>query len=491
MKNKIFSVWFKELCSLVFVQSMQALLLTIMLSVVVKLYIGSQDSYVAQQSMGVYAILILALIPRVELLVKKIFGLGSGVMDDSMMGGRRSLLKTGLALKLGSSVLNNAGKVIGGVGMMAGAGIAGIRQNRIAKNNDDAAKIKGDTSKLRLGARNAQGNNAALSGTQGASGGALGSYSLDDLTSAIKSANAPDYAELNRQKKHEIMQRGLKGLQQATSGIVETGGAMAGASIGGIVGLGTGGDDVFQDMLIGAGIGDKIGHAATDLTLGTVVAANELGYQYGVGRREVQKSQKQVADAQKEYNELVEKAKTQNKPKNTTSSQLTAEQKKYYDKAVKAKASGDMASYHKNMGIAAGVRKHQNQNNSSSNVNTKPTISGTGTRVSGSGSTSGSSSSQPRQTTQRVSSTTNTKPAQNTSASKPKIDNSATNRNTIPNNTANNSNSNNNGNNTRTNNANTSRLTGTAGAIQTNPNTSNNGANGRINRTGINDISDI
>lgn len=405
MKNKIFSVWFREVCSLVFVQSMQALLLTIMLSVVVKLYIGAQDNYVAQQSMGVYAIFILALIPKVELLVKKIFGMGSGVIDDSMMGGKRSLLKTGLALRLGSSVLNNAGKVIGGVGIMAGAGLAGIRQSRISKNNEETANIRGniDKKKLELGNRSSQGNLTALDtgASGGTTGAALGGYSLDDLTSAIKSANAPDYDEANRKKKHEISQRALKGLQQTTSGFAETAGAMGGAAVGGIVGLGTGGDDLLNDMLIGAGIGDKAGHMATNLTLGTVVAANELGYQYGVGKREVQKSKEKKNKAQQEYDELVKQASSQTRRVSTsratpspgptnntnassrtisgaktmstsaanksntktssvkTASQLTAEQKKVYEKAKTAKKAGNMDEYHKNMDIAAGMMKQQ------------------------------------------------------------------------------------------------------------------------------------
>lgn len=403
MKNKIFSVWFREVCSLIFVQSMQALLLTIMLSVVVKLYIGAQDNYVAQQSMGVYAIFILALIPKVELLVKKIFGMGSGVMDDSMIGGKRSLLKTGIALRLGSSVLNNAGKVIGGVGMMAGAGLAGIRQSRISKNNEETANIRGniDKKKLEIGNRSSQGNLTALdASTSSTNTGSLGGYSLDDLTSAIKSANAPDYDEANRKKKHEISQRALKGLQQTTSGFAETAGAMGGAAVGGIVGLGTGGDDLLNDMLIGAGIGDKAGKMATNLTLGTVVAANELGYQYGVGKREVQKSKEKKNKAQQEYDELVKQASSQTRrvstsratpspePTNNTSnssriisgartmststkksssttstvktaSQLTTDQRKVYEKAKSAKRAGNMDEYHKNMNIAAGMMKQQ------------------------------------------------------------------------------------------------------------------------------------
>lgn len=359
MKNKIFSVWFREVCSLVFVQSMQALLLTIMLSVVVKLYIGAGDSYAAKQSMGVYAIIILALVPKVELLVKKIFGMGSGVMDDSMMGGKNSLLKTGIALKLGSSVLNNAGKVIGGVGMMGGAALGGIRHSRISKNNSETASLNEKADKKRMQLNNLSNNSRVSGGNMAALATPSGAYSLDDLTTAIKNANAPDLDEVNRKKRHELTQKALQGLKQSASGIAETAGAIGGAAVGGIVGLGTGGDDVISDMLIGAGVGDKVGRAATDVTVGSLVTANELGYQYGVGRREVKKSIEKKNEAQQKYDDLVKQANKINQNKANKSSQLTAEQRKVYEKAKEAKKAGNMDEYHKNMNIVSGMRKQQ------------------------------------------------------------------------------------------------------------------------------------
>ena len=69
--------------------------------------------YPASQSLGIYCIFILAIVPKVELLVKKIFGLGSGVMDDSMRGAKNSLLKAGVAFGLGKRVLDNGGKMVG------------------------------------------------------------------------------------------------------------------------------------------------------------------------------------------------------------------------------------------------------------------------------------------------------------------------------------------------------------------------------------------
>lgn len=359
MKNKIFSVWFREVCSLVFVQSMQALLLTIMLSVVVKLYIGAGDSYAAKQSMGVYAIIILTLVPKVELLVKKIFGMGSGVMDDSMMGGKNSLLKTGIALKLGSSVLNNAGKVIGGVGMMGSAALGGIRHSRISKNNSETASLNEKADKKRMQLNNLSNNSRVSEENMASLATPSGAYSLDDLTTAIKNANAPDLDEVNRKKRHELSQKALQGLKQSASGIVETAGAIGGAAVGGIIGLGTGGDDVLSNMLIGAGIGDKVGHAATDVTVGSLVTVNELGYQYGVGRREVKKSIEKKNEAQQKYDDLVKQANKINQNKANKSSQLTSEQRKVYEKAKEAKKAGNMDEYHKNMNIVSGMRKQQ------------------------------------------------------------------------------------------------------------------------------------
>lgn len=366
MKNKIFNVWIKELCSLVFVQSMQAFLITIMLSVVVRLYVESGSSLTAKESMGVYAIFILAIIPKVELLVKKIFGLGSGVMDDSMMGSKGSLLKTGLAIRGAASVLNNAGKAVGGVVGIASTsrfGLAG-KKARIAKNNMDAAELNDKNQGTGLSIPSSQ---SSLHSSGGANG-APGAYSLNDLTYAIRSANKKDPTEAYDEARNELRKKRLSGLKDLTSGIAETAGAIGGASVGAVVGLGTGGDDVLTNMGIGAGIGDTIGKTAAEATVGTAERLNDWNYNRKILNKELAESTKKKNDAQNQYNQLINRIKNTNNTPNTKKDILKDNTvQENYQKAVRAKKDGNMAEYNTYRAKAAGaaqVLKRQQKRNS-------------------------------------------------------------------------------------------------------------------------------
>ena len=370
MKNKIFNVWIKELCSLVFVQSMQAFLLTIMLSIVVRLYVEAGTSITAKESMGVYAIFILAIIPKVELLVKKIFGLGSGVMDDSMMGSKGSLLKTGLAIRGAASILNNAGKAVGGVVGIASTsrfGSAG-KKARIAKNNMDAAELNDKNQGAGL---SLPGSQSGLHGSGGANG-APGAYSLNDLTYAIRNANKKDPTEAYDEARNELRKKRLSGLKNLTSGIAETAGAIGGASVGAIVGLGTGGDDVLTNMGIGAGIGDTIGKTAAEATVGTAERFNDWNYNRKILNKELAESNKKKNDAQNQYNQLINRIKNTNNTSNNTPNAKKDILKdntvqENYQKAVRAKKDGNMAEYNTYRAKAAGaaqVLKRQQKRNS-------------------------------------------------------------------------------------------------------------------------------
>lgn len=433
--NKIFSVWLREICSLIFVQSIQAFLVAIMLVVVIELYISSlSGNGSGLRAMGIYAIIILSMIPKVELLVKKIFGLGSGVMDESMMGGKRSLLKSGLAIRGAMSVLNNGGKIAGGLLAMGSTlpfGSAG-KQARIAKNNMEAA----DSDRRRLGLNSDNSNNSgnsrnvtstrrrslgAASPSSGSSnGGSLGNLGAADLAEAIKKANASDPQEEYEKARHQLSQKRWEGLKQATSGVFETVGAIEGAAAGAIVGLGTGGDDVLQDMGIGMGIGDQIGSFAADATVGNAGRLSDWSYNRRELGKKLAKSESKKSEAEQRYNETVQRVsgsgtsagsqpvrlratngtlaeaqrRAESRRNNTTtrnvqppraatsysaargtiknvaaesskskSSQLTQNQKQYYEKAKAAKAQGDMTGYKQNMGIVAGMRKQEKSDN--------------------------------------------------------------------------------------------------------------------------------
>ncbi|MBO5476523.1 MAG: hypothetical protein J6A15_02065 [Clostridia bacterium] len=383
MKNKVFGVWLRELCSLVFVQSIQALLFTIMLTLVVRLYIDKNDSAAAQQSMGVYAILVMTIIPKVELLVKRIFGLGSGVMDDSMMGGKNSLLKTGLAIRGAASLLNNGRKVAGGlVGLGSVAFGTTSKRTRIAENNAKAAGELSSGNPTSTSASSSSTQTRRISGST--SGGARGNLSLGDLTTAIKNANSEDPQEALQKAKHEARQKSLESLKAITSGVTETVGAIGGASLGAVVGLGMGGDDILTNAAIGAGIGDKAGKLAVDATIGNAAKFENWQYDYSTVSQKLKSSEAKLKkaeeekEAQKAYEATV--AKTQNvkgargtvssvgatrvtnsspatATKKNVSKNLSAPAKQYYEKAKAAKAQGNMEEYKKNRELAAAVIK--------------------------------------------------------------------------------------------------------------------------------------
>lgn len=381
-KNKVFNVWIKELCSLIFVQAFQALLMALMLSIVVNLYhdaITTGDSG-SRNAMGIYAVIILVLIPKVELLVKRIFGLGSGVMNDSMIAGRDSLLKTGLALKLGGRVLNNAGKTIGGLAGLASTFPGGMARKkvRIAENNYNAS-LNRSNNNLALGnsepdgeRQNAGrgiasvGRNYSINDSNSRNGrlgtssaGSLGNLTADDLASAIKKANDDSPEDALNKAKHELTQQRLNSLHKAASGVTETIGAIGGAGLGAVVSLGTGGDDLISDMMIGMGVGDKVGEAAANATIGNATRINENSYQRKKLNDKLRKSEdklresRNINNSQAVYNAVVREAASrnntssngaspsvsQNKPKTRTLknvkpvSEKIKQQKKEYENA--------------------------------------------------------------------------------------------------------------------------------------------------------------
>lgn len=346
-KNKIFTVWFKELCTLVFVQSLQAFLLAISFIIIMDLYLNSisNDDTGAYKAIGIYCIIILTLVPKIELLIKRIFGLGSGVMDDSMMGGKKSLLKTGIALKMGGRVLNNAGKFLGGTAGLIGSFLPNSsinKKTRIAQNNYDASRIGANRDNMlgpggsnsdsgrnsgssvdnrSLRARNYNINNSLDDNRN--RGNLQGNFSASDLADAIKNAGKDSPEEALEKARHDAAQQRLNSLHKMASGATETLGAIGGASVGAVVGLGMGGDDILENAMIGAGVGDRLGEIAAGATLGNATRINEWQYNRRKLDKDLRKSEKKKNDAQSQYDAVVNAARqnnTQQVSRRTTSS---------------------------------------------------------------------------------------------------------------------------------------------------------------------------
>lgn len=117
MKKDVFTVWLKEFCSLIFTQSIQAFILALIMMVIINL--ASQDRGLTSGTMtgatGIMAIIALAALSKVELLVKKIFGVESQFGDPAIKNGFGGLAGTYMAFRLGKNLLDNGKKMFGGL----------------------------------------------------------------------------------------------------------------------------------------------------------------------------------------------------------------------------------------------------------------------------------------------------------------------------------------------------------------------------------------
>lgn len=291
MKKDIFSVWIKEFGSLVFTQSVQAFLLSIVMSIVLTTAEGGSTSTagVDVSATGVIAIVALVSISKIELLVKKIFGIESQFGDPSMKAGAAGLAGTLIGARLAGRVLNNAGKLAGGTHDMLGARKAKAKAERNFANGLNNLKTNAadegagaGTGAGALGGANQ--NNLADSLTNGAVAGTAagnavgnsmqnGTLNLNPSNLNINAGNVKlDGKNVSDDKKEELREKYEDAIEQAkaqrrqglykiASGVAETGGAITGGTAGAIVGLAAG-DGALKNAGVGMGIGDYIGEKA-------------------------------------------------------------------------------------------------------------------------------------------------------------------------------------------------------------------------------------
>lgn len=128
MQKGVFTTWIKELCALVFVQTIQAFILAIVLSIILTFLFPTIDestgvATVSDQSsvsaLGVLCIILLTSLTKMEQITKKIFGLDSGILQNKPPHG---LMASYMALKSLGRVFNNIPKMAGGIGGIIGAG---------------------------------------------------------------------------------------------------------------------------------------------------------------------------------------------------------------------------------------------------------------------------------------------------------------------------------------------------------------------------------
>ncbi len=312
MKKDIFMVWLKEFCSLIFTQTVQAFLLAIIMSVVVATASNGniEDQGNTISATGLIAVIALSSISKVELLVKKIFGVESQFGDPSMRNGMGALAGSLIAAKLAGRALNNVPKIASGI---KGLDTRKARANALAKRNRDLAAAAGKRTggsgiaagnmAQQAGGTDTSGDSAAAGGTTaGRAGNAVSNASNLTINASnveISGQGASESNKLTAEKFNKInddyekalsdIKKGRReSIQKLASGLLETATLPTGAIGGLTVGLATG-DNPLKAAGVGIGATDYISEKFVSGVSAMGDAARELGA--------VSKAQKSAIDA--------------------------------------------------------------------------------------------------------------------------------------------------------------------------------------------------
>lgn len=277
MKKDVFNSWLKELISLVFVQTFQAFLIAIILSMIVRLLTESLKSALDVRDQlnatGVLAIFALASLSKIELLIKNIFGLTSGVGDPSLQGGKKALTAgTVIGLAGLKRTFDNGRKILGGTKGMIRGGVNLWKANNDLReaqqgNGPEGGALNGNTKTQKQ-----------LTGSNGGAGGSSGGNistlitEIRQLNSTLQSTNL-DADKDKKSKKLDDLNKAIEDAKknlhdsgkELTSGILETVGAAHGAVAGGVIGLAHG--EVAEHVGKGMGAGDIAGQTITNIIM--------------------------------------------------------------------------------------------------------------------------------------------------------------------------------------------------------------------------------
>ncbi len=312
MRKGVFEMWVREFCSLVFIQSIQAFIFTIIISMITSL---SSDGTGQSKNLafGIVAIVGLASISKMEDLVRKIFGIGPNMGDPSMHSGAKSFMTMMAAGGVAKRVLDNPKKIAAGVKghftankekmkamdarnkamdklnkrvtrdfgspiaasgleQMAqdagGQGVVGDSGNVNDLNNvnsNNTTSSTGGTTSSDI-SPSAKGENTTAASNVGKPTGSSSRSISDNNKLRDKYEDQADEIEKNYQDKiDEIKKKQKENWKTSASGVTETLGAVMGGTAGMMKGMAEG--DI-QGMINGAGfgmgIGDKIGSKAVE-----------------------------------------------------------------------------------------------------------------------------------------------------------------------------------------------------------------------------------
>lgn len=278
------SSWLREFTALVFTQTIQAFIYAIIISIILFGMVNVNEEISASDqnsALGLMATFALLSVFKVEELTKKIFGIGD--TKASHKNAMKSIAKTAIAAKLGSRVLNNAGKVLGGIKATNKAGQdrrkqkarleEDMKDNGFEMQNGKAVYVgKGRSSSSGSTSSTASSNGSGVrtieSGSDGFGGGAVDVSVPNVSIPAVNTDVISDSAKRRMKnalrsyedKLDEINKARNEGLKSIASGLTEFAASVPGAAMGGLLGGADGDiDEMLQGIMAGAGVGDTIG----------------------------------------------------------------------------------------------------------------------------------------------------------------------------------------------------------------------------------------
>lgn len=323
MQKGVFTTWVKELCALVFVQTIQAFILAIVISIIITFIapntsgdkIAKLTDADSVSALGILCIVLLTSLTKMEQITKKIFGLDSGILQNKPPHG---LMASYMALKAVGRVFNNVPKVVGGIGSATlGAGLdkkkansamlTRLKRKGLDKNGNTLGGSKpiagvgglpsaaGDSSNNDSNNINKWDDTHYKNAKEAYKSGDMDKYQKEmELQNAVDEARreysqklagaiisgsgsskkqdkVDDYYKIMDKYDDELAkakEKRRKGIQDAFSGGIETIGAaaggMVGLSIGSVSGLATGDlDQIHKATAYGIGVGDALGEHLT------------------------------------------------------------------------------------------------------------------------------------------------------------------------------------------------------------------------------------
>lgn len=368
MKKGIFSSWFREIATIIFTQTIQAFLLAIVMSIIISALgsqSGSTDQSGSSAAAGLLAIIALSQFGKIELLIKNIFGVTSGVADTSMNAGFRGLTAGKVIAARGLTRIANNGRKIG-EGIKSFKTRSEIKDLKSEKETLEAhrdAGLTGDPTTNRIMGSTTNDLDSSTTGSN--ANNALNVSAADivaaihDQTNAIKQQT--DAQERNRQddkiekleqKIQEASDKKKEQIRTGVSGLAETAGGLYGASAGLAVGLAQG-DNIAETTMGGMGVGDYVGESVTKAGFGTIDSVkgiNKISKSKGKRNLAIQQDiEKQTSDTEKalaQIDEEIAKA-TNQSVKNKLQQQhnnITTQYNNYLDNMKAGKTIGKTSS---------------------------------------------------------------------------------------------------------------------------------------------------